>query len=155
MSGKVQAGGGIRCMRLVQRNNDSTEFRVLIRTGEKAEEAVRCGVPCRQAVLPTIGGNWWTSVMAEIVMACATERGVRCEVRAKKLCLTQSGDQPTTTNGRAGRLPTRTGSLSGHPSKQQALSTLLHSVILRYPSYRPYYAIGIDVYCNIFFFKYF
>ncbi|KAG8267932.1 hypothetical protein J6590_039316 [Homalodisca vitripennis] len=35
------------------------------------------------------------------------------------------GDFPTTTNGRAGGLLARTGSLSGHPYKQQPHSTLL------------------------------
>ncbi|KAG8331432.1 hypothetical protein J6590_042202 [Homalodisca vitripennis] len=34
-------------------------------------------------------------------------------------------DFRTTTNGRAGGLLARTGSLSGHPSKQQPRSTLL------------------------------
>ncbi|KAG8264690.1 hypothetical protein J6590_008625 [Homalodisca vitripennis] len=36
----------------------------------------------------------------------------------------------TTTNGRAGGLLARTGSLSGHPSKQQPCSTLLVPVTL-------------------------
>ncbi|KAG8259097.1 hypothetical protein J6590_017271 [Homalodisca vitripennis] len=59
------------------------------------------------------------------------------EVRAKKSSLTQPGDQPfkgdfrTTTNGRAGELLARKGSLSGHPSKQQPRPTLLDLVILR------------------------
>ncbi|KAG8269589.1 hypothetical protein J6590_104414 [Homalodisca vitripennis] len=53
------------------------------------------------------------------------------EVRAKKHYLTlnlgTSGLKVTriTTNGRAGGLLARTGSLSGHPSKQQPRSTLL------------------------------
>ncbi|KAG8308910.1 hypothetical protein J6590_098384, partial [Homalodisca vitripennis] len=52
------------------------------------------------------------------------------EVRAKKPALTQfKGDFPTTTNGRAGGLLARTGSLSGHPSKQQPRSTLLDPVL--------------------------
>ncbi|KAG8320372.1 hypothetical protein J6590_070658 [Homalodisca vitripennis] len=51
--------------------------------------------------------------------------------RSKKPSLTQTGDQRlkgdfrTTTNDRAGGLLARTGSLSGHPSKQQPRSTLL------------------------------
>ncbi|KAG8284647.1 hypothetical protein J6590_098470, partial [Homalodisca vitripennis] len=52
--------------------------------------------------------------------------------RSKKPSLTQTGDQrlkgdfrTTTTNDRAGGLLARTGSLSGHPSKQQPRSTLL------------------------------
>ncbi|KAG8328742.1 hypothetical protein J6590_102676 [Homalodisca vitripennis] len=65
------------------------------------------------------------------------KRSKRSEVRAKKPSLKQPGDQrlkgilSTTTNGRAGGLLVRTGSLSGHPSKQQLRSTLLHLVILR------------------------
>ncbi|KAG8286262.1 hypothetical protein J6590_063936 [Homalodisca vitripennis] len=54
------------------------------------------------------------------------------EVRAKKPSLTLNlgtkglkGDFRTTTNGRADGLLARTGSLSGHPSKQQPRSTLL------------------------------
>ncbi|KAG8337298.1 hypothetical protein J6590_026263 [Homalodisca vitripennis] len=52
--------------------------------------------------------------------------------------LVKSGDQRlkddfrTTTNGRVGELLARTGSLSGHPSKQQPRLTLLDLVILRY-----------------------
>ncbi|KAG8278796.1 hypothetical protein J6590_011194 [Homalodisca vitripennis] len=55
------------------------------------------------------------------------------EIRAKKPSFTQPGDQrfKTTSNGRAGGLLGRTGSLSGHPSKQQPRSTLLDPVILR------------------------
>ncbi|KAG8299400.1 hypothetical protein J6590_102023 [Homalodisca vitripennis] len=41
------------------------------------------------------------------------------------------GDIRTTTNSRAGGLLARTGSLSGHPSKQQPRSTMLDLVILR------------------------
>ncbi|KAG8244819.1 hypothetical protein J6590_015363 [Homalodisca vitripennis] len=64
---------------------------------------------------------------------CTTTR----EVRAKKPSLTQSGDQRlkgdfrTTTNGRAGGPLARTGSLSGHLSRQRPRSTLLDLVILR------------------------
>ncbi|KAG8336423.1 hypothetical protein J6590_045389 [Homalodisca vitripennis] len=59
------------------------------------------------------------------------------EVRAKKPSLTLPGDQRlkgdfrTTTNGRADEVLPRTGSLSGHPSKQQPRSTLLDSVTSR------------------------
>ncbi|KAG8260128.1 hypothetical protein J6590_103806 [Homalodisca vitripennis] len=59
------------------------------------------------------------------------------EVRAKNSSLTQPGDQRkngdfrTTTKGRAGGLLARTGSLSGHPSKQQPRSTLLDPIFLR------------------------
>ncbi|KAG8314059.1 hypothetical protein J6590_101233 [Homalodisca vitripennis] len=42
-----------------------------------------------------------------------------------------NGDIQTITNGRASGLLARTGSLSGHPSKQQPRSTLLDSVISR------------------------
>ncbi|KAG8319341.1 hypothetical protein J6590_093966 [Homalodisca vitripennis] len=41
-------------------------------------------------------------------------------------------DFRTTTNGLAGGLLARTGSLSAHPFKQQPRSTILHPVILRY-----------------------
>ncbi|KAG8327726.1 hypothetical protein J6590_012774 [Homalodisca vitripennis] len=57
------------------------------------------------------------------------------KVRAKKPSLTQPGNQRlkgnfrTTTNGRAGGLLARTGSPSGHPSKQHPRSTLLDLVI--------------------------
>ncbi|KAG8320709.1 hypothetical protein J6590_062600 [Homalodisca vitripennis] len=53
------------------------------------------------------------------------------EVRAEKPSLTQpedkwlKGDFRTTTSGRAGGLLARTGSLSGHSSKQQPRSTLI------------------------------
>ncbi|KAG8320212.1 hypothetical protein J6590_074013 [Homalodisca vitripennis] len=71
------------------------------------------------------------------------------EVRANKLSLTQPGEQRlkgdfrTTINGRAGGMLARTGSLSGHPSKQQLRSTLLDPVILRKPLYPLHYAIAV------------
>ncbi|KAG8272076.1 hypothetical protein J6590_050027 [Homalodisca vitripennis] len=64
------------------------------------------------------------------------------QVRDKKPSLTQPGDQRlkcgfrASTNGRAGELLARTGSLSGHPSKQQPRSTLTNSAILRQLSYQ-------------------
>ncbi|KAG8245990.1 hypothetical protein J6590_097467 [Homalodisca vitripennis] len=45
--------------------------------------------------------------------------------------LPESDFQPPPMAGRAGWLLARTGSLSGHPSKQQPRSTLLDSVTLR------------------------
>ncbi|KAG8272605.1 hypothetical protein J6590_037899 [Homalodisca vitripennis] len=69
--------------------------------------------------------------------ANAWARG-QCEVSAKKPSLNTSlgdqrlkGDFRTTTNARPGGLFARTGSLSGHPSKQQPRSMLLDPVILR------------------------
>ncbi|KAG8269776.1 hypothetical protein J6590_100219 [Homalodisca vitripennis] len=59
------------------------------------------------------------------------------EIRAKKPSLTLNlGTNglkviQTTANGRAGGLLARTGSLGGHPSKQQPRSTLLDPVISR------------------------
>ncbi|KAG8267056.1 hypothetical protein J6590_059097 [Homalodisca vitripennis] len=47
------------------------------------------------------------------------------------------GDYRTITNGQAGGLLTRTGSFSGHPSKQQPSSMLFDLVILRQPLYPP------------------
>ncbi|KAG8301456.1 hypothetical protein J6590_053529 [Homalodisca vitripennis] len=44
---------------------------------------------------------------------------------------TLEDDFQTTTNGRAGDLLARTGTLSGHPSKQQPRSTLPDLFILR------------------------
>ncbi|KAG8279606.1 hypothetical protein J6590_100999 [Homalodisca vitripennis] len=62
------------------------------------------------------------------------------EVRIKKPSLTFNlgyqwlkCDFRTTTNGRAGGLPARTGSLSGNPSKQQPRSTLLDSSLASEP----------------------
>ncbi|KAG8322343.1 PH domain leucine-rich repeat-containing protein phosphatase 2 [Homalodisca vitripennis] len=53
------------------------------------------------------------------------------EVRVKKpsSTLNLKDNFRTTTNGRAGGLFARTGALSGHPSKQQSRSMLLHPVI--------------------------
>ncbi|KAG8327103.1 hypothetical protein J6590_026437 [Homalodisca vitripennis] len=67
-------------------------------------------------------------------IVCRSRDVTRGEVRGNSL--TQPGDQQlkgyfrTTTNDWAGGLLARTGSLSGHPSKQQPRSTLFDWVIL-------------------------
>ncbi|KAG8278320.1 hypothetical protein J6590_023769 [Homalodisca vitripennis] len=87
----------------------------------------------------TTGG---TSIKSQSTQASKTNNTNyrHCKVRAKKPSLTlnlgtNNGSkvtcEPPTTNGRAGGMLARTGSLSGHPSKQQPRSTLLDPVIRR------------------------
>ncbi|KAG8267896.1 hypothetical protein J6590_040678 [Homalodisca vitripennis] len=54
------------------------------------------------------------------------------------------GDFSTTTNDQSNKLLARTGSLSGHPSKQQPRSMLLDLVSLPQPPYPLHCAIGKD-----------
>ncbi|KAG8315981.1 hypothetical protein J6590_061405 [Homalodisca vitripennis] len=77
-----------------------------------------------------------SDTISEICSLNKTKNTLKChsragKVRAKKTSLTQPGDQRlkgdfrTTTNGRAGGLHARLGSLSSHSFKQQPRSTLL------------------------------
>ncbi|KAG8245472.1 hypothetical protein J6590_105409, partial [Homalodisca vitripennis] len=65
--------------------------------------------------------------------------------RSVSIVVVTIGDFRTTTNGRAGGQLERTGSVSGHSTKQQPRSTLLDLVILRQPLYPLHYAIAAEV----------